>query len=62
MRKSKLELAKLLSADQVAELLDIDVQTLYRWTKSKRIGFIRAGRHIKFHPDHVTDWMNQRQG
>ena len=38
----------LISANEIAELLGIECQTVYLWVRQKRIPFYRVGRLVKF--------------
>jgi excisionase family DNA binding protein len=43
----------LITANQIAERLDIQTQTVYLWVRQKRIPFYRVGRLIKFDEQEV---------
>jgi excisionase family DNA binding protein len=49
---------KLWGIKDVAEYLDIPLQTLYQW-RSRGYGppGIRLGRHVKYRPDDVRAWI-----
>jgi excisionase family DNA binding protein len=49
---------KLWGIKDVAEYLDIPLQTLYQW-RSRGYGppGIRLGRHVKYRPDDVRAWV-----
>ncbi len=43
----------LISANEIAELLGIQCQTVYLWVRQKRIPFYRVGRLVKFDVEEV---------
>lgn len=49
---------KLLSADEVSDLLGVPVSTLYQW-RHKHTGpkAIRVGRHLRYDPDDLERWI-----
>ena len=58
MKTRILEVAQLLTAQQTATLLNCHVKTLYEWTREGRIGCIRTGRNLKFHPQHLQEYFD----
>jgi excisionase family DNA binding protein len=52
--------AQLLNAQQTATLLNCHVKTLYEWTREGRIGCIRTGRNLKFHPQHLQEYFDRQ--
>ncbi len=55
-------LPQLLSVQQVAELLQVPVGTLYQW-RFRREGppSIRVGRFLRFDPEDVRRWLEERR-
>ncbi|MCX5608243.1 helix-turn-helix domain-containing protein [Streptomyces sp. NBC_00047] len=51
-----------LNPDDVAELLDVPVETLYQWRK-KRTGppGFRVGRHVRYDPADVHAWIEEQK-
>ena len=49
---------RLWGVQDVAEYLDIPVQTIYQW-RSKRYGppGVRVGRYVKYRPEDVRTWV-----
>ena len=43
----------LVSANEIAEILGVQCQTIYLWVRQKRIPFYRVGRLVKFDEDEV---------
>jgi excisionase family DNA binding protein len=54
MKTRTLEVRHLLTANQTATLLNCHIETLYTWVKEGRIGCVRTGRNLKFHPTHTS--------
>jgi excisionase family DNA binding protein len=55
-------LTQLLSVQQVSELLQVPVGTLYQW-RFRREGppSIRVGRFLRFDPEDVRRWLEERK-
>jgi excisionase family DNA binding protein len=52
---------KLMSLTDVSEMLDIPVQTLYRWrSKGDGPAGYRVGRHVRYRREAVEAWLEQR--
>lgn len=53
---------RLLSVQEVAELLQVPVQTVYDW-RVRGVGPapIRVGRYLRFDPADVSLWIQQRK-
>ena len=60
MKTRTLEVRHLLSANQTATLLNCHPETLYKWVKEGRIGCIRTGRNLKFHPTHIEEYFERQ--
>ena len=58
--RSRLNMERLLSADEVAEFLGIPVATLYQW-RHKGCGpeAYRVGRHLRYEPAAVRAWLDE---
>jgi len=54
---------RLLTADQLADLLQVPVTTLYRWNYV-RTGppVIRIGRHVRYSEEDVLSWLESHRG
>lgn len=50
---------KRLSAKQVAELLGVNVQTVYQYCHTKAISHYRVGHLFKFDPEHVEEFLKK---
>jgi excisionase family DNA binding protein len=51
---------KLLSPREVAELLGVPVRTLYDWRSDERPPAARIGKHLRFRPSDVEQWLEQK--
>jgi len=53
---------KMLSVDELAELLGVPRCTVYRWS-SDRTGppAYRVGRFLRYRPTEVESWLNSRR-
>jgi excisionase family DNA binding protein len=51
---------KLLTPDDVCELLTIEKSTLYAWTSKKRIPYRKLGG-IRFDEDEILRWLKLRK-
>ncbi len=50
---------KLLSAKQVAEILGLEVSTIYDWVYRRKIGYIKIGSLLKFDPATVENYIKK---
>ncbi|WP_114856462.1 helix-turn-helix domain-containing protein [Brachybacterium sp. YJGR34] len=54
--------ARLLTSDDLAELLGVELRTIERWRKSgKGPPFMLFGRTVRYHPTRVQQWMVSRE-
>lgn len=51
--------AKLLTADEVADLWNVDVKTIWTMCREKRIVHHRFGRAYRFHPADIAAILEQ---
>ena len=52
---------KLLSVEDLSDILGIPVNTLYQWrTKGYGPPGVRIGRHLRYRPDDVNAWLNEQ--
>lgn len=52
---------RLLTPKDVAELLQISVRTLERWVAEGKLPAIRLGRLIRFDPDDIRKFIDERK-
>ena len=50
---------RLLKPAQVAELLDVSLKTIYKWTHLGTIPVARAGRLLRFDESDVMNWLKR---
>ena len=53
-------MSQLLNIDQVSEVLGISKNTLYFYTKNKKIPCIKMGRHLRFKRRSLDKWLRER--
>ncbi|MGH2705158.1 MAG: helix-turn-helix domain-containing protein [Actinomycetota bacterium] len=53
---------RLLSVEEVADMLQVPVQTIYQW-RLRRIGppSMRVGRYVRFDPGDLKRWIDARK-
>ena len=52
---------KLLSPQELSEVLSISIETVYAWTSQKRIPYIKMGRLVRFNMDEVNKWLERQR-
>ena len=51
---------KLLTIDQMAEILGVQKSTLYQWTHTGFIPHIKLGKLVRLQEKDVADWVERR--
>ena len=54
-------MAKYLSCDQVADLYDVKVVTVWDWIRKKKLPAIRIGRDYRIRPEDLERFEEQRK-
>jgi len=54
-------MTKLLSPQELSDVLSISIETVYAWTSQKRIPFIKMGRLVRFNADEVNKWLERQR-
>lgn len=49
---------KLLSAKEVAEILGVEISTIYDWVYKKKIEHIKIGKLLRFNPEALQNYIN----
>lgn len=49
---------KLLNAKEVAEVLGVEISTIYDWVYRKKIEHIKIGKLLRFNPETLQDYIN----
>ncbi|MBU4311796.1 MAG: helix-turn-helix domain-containing protein [Candidatus Omnitrophica bacterium] len=52
---------KYLSPSELAQYLSISIQTVYLWTSTKQIPFLKLSRLIRFDKDEIDLWMRTKK-
>ena len=52
---------KLLSPQELSDVLSISIETVYAWTSQKRIPYIKMGRLVRFNMDEVNKWLERQR-
>jgi len=53
---------QLLTAREVAHLLNVEILTVYRWVKNKKIPYVRLARNLRFRPADIDEWIKENEG
>jgi excisionase family DNA binding protein len=58
----RIEIERLLTAEEVAELLQVKVETIHQWRwKGKGPKAVKAGpKFVRFRPSDVNDWLDAK--
>lgn len=51
---------KLLTTEEVADLLNVKPATIRKWVHLQEIPVVRLGRAVRFRVDALEDWINER--
>ena len=54
-------MTKLLSPQELSDVLSISIETVYAWTSQKRIPYIKMGRLVRFNADEVNKWLEKQR-
>jgi len=46
---------------ETAEYLGISIETLYSWTYQRKIPYVKVGRLVKFDPQDLDKWLEERK-
>lgn len=49
---------KLLNAKEVAEILGVEISTIYDWVYRKKIEHIKIGKLLRFNPETLQNYIN----
>ena len=53
-------MTKLLTPQQIAEILGVKPSTIYQWTHQWYIPHVKLGRLVRFKEAEVTSWIDKR--
>jgi len=51
---------KLLTPQEVADLLSVRKSTIYQWTHQGYIPFVKLGKFVRFNQDKVMEWVERK--
>jgi len=51
---------KLLTPQEVADLLSVRQSTIYQWTHQGYIPHVKLGKFVRFNQDKVMEWVERR--
>ena len=54
-------MVKMLSPEQVSDMLEVKVSTIYQWTHQRFIPHIKLGRFVRFREDEIETWLAENQ-
>ncbi len=52
---------KMLNPEQVSNMLDVKVSTIYQWTHQRFIPYMKIGRFVRFKEDEIEKWLAENQ-
>lgn len=57
-------MVKMLNPEQVSELLQVKLSTIYQWTHQEYIPHYKVGRFVRFNELEILRWLsrNERKG
>lgn len=58
---SQERLERLVTVDQLSDLLHVQKSTIYSWCTYQRIPFYRLGRRSLFDPVEISEWLDARR-
>jgi len=52
---------RLLTIDQLAEILQVKKSTIYSWTFSRKIPYVKINGALRFKEKAITTWIDSRE-
>ena len=52
---------RLIKIDELSDLIDISVSTLYTWVSQEKIPVVKCGRAVRFDPMAIESWIKENQ-
>jgi len=49
---------KLLSPEELGELLNVSIHTIYQWTSKRHIPYIKVGKLVRFDTHEILEWLD----
>jgi excisionase family DNA binding protein len=53
--------ARFLTVEELAEMLRVEVRTVYSWVSKGRVPFRKAGRRTVFLLDEILEWTEEQR-
>jgi excisionase family DNA binding protein len=53
-------MSTLLTIEQVCEKLQVSRPTINRWMAEKKISYVKAGKRVRFRPEHLEEWIDKK--
>lgn len=57
---NEINLMKYLTPKELAEMLGVDITTVYGWTSDRQIPFLKIGRLVRFDPIKTDKWLKDK--
>lgn len=54
-----MDMEKLLTPQQVAEMLGVKLTTIYKWSHLEQIPHIKVGRLLRFRSEMIENWLTE---
>lgn len=54
-------MVKILNPEQVSELLQVKLSTIYQWTHQDYIPHYKVGRLVRFNEIEIMNWLKRNQ-
>ncbi|MBF0252548.1 MAG: helix-turn-helix domain-containing protein [Candidatus Omnitrophica bacterium] len=51
---------KRLNIEELSDMLDVSVNTLYSWINQRKIPYIKVGRLVRFDVNKIEEWLESR--
>jgi excisionase family DNA binding protein len=51
----------LLTAEQLSDLLKVQLSTIYQWTHTGFVPYVKVGRLIRFRESAIKNWLAKRE-
>lgn len=52
--------SKLLTIEEVCQLLRVSRSTINRWMDDKYISFVKVGKHVRFRENYIDEWIEKK--
>lgn len=59
--KSKTKIHENMTADQVADYLQLDIKTIRNWTSENKIPFVKLGGSVRYPRERIDDWIKSKE-